>query len=329
MNRILVIRGGAIGDFLLTLPALKLLRDAFPSAHLEILGYKHIIALAENRSYADSVRSIDYAPLASFFSRDGELAAELAQYFRSFQQIVSYLFDPDEIFANNLKRCGVKNLVKASPQINDGEHAARQLARPLEQLGLFLEDPAAVLYPNKEDRMFAKKFLERSVRPLVALHPGSGGERKNWALENWRELGDWLVDSMRPSTLLVVIGEADESRAQQLKESWAKRPVCFAQNLPLPRVAALLEQCAAFIGHDSGISHLAAAVGAPSLLLFGPTDPEIWAPVGENVRTLRAPEGNLRALEFQTVRDALEKWRKLPACDPTRTQAGSLRHSKS
>jgi heptosyltransferase III len=140
---------------------------------------------------------------------------------------------------------------------------------------------------------------------LLALHPGSGGERKNWALENWRELGDWLVDSMQPFTLLVVIGEADESRAQQLKESWAKRPVCFAQNLPLPQVAALLERCAVFIGHDSGISHLAAAVGTPSLLLFGPTDPEIWAPVGENVRILRAPEGNLRALEFQTVRDAL------------------------
>jgi heptosyltransferase-3 len=305
MNRILVIRGGAIGDFLLTLPALKLLRDEFPSAHLEILGYKHIIALVENRGYADSVRSIDYAPLASFFSRDGELPAELAQYFRSFQQIISYLFDPDEIFASNLKRCGVKNLIKASPQINDGEHAARQLARPLEQLGLFLEDAAAMLYPNKEDRMFAKKFLERSARPLLALHPGSGGERKNWALENWRELGDWLVDSMQPSTLLVVIGEADESRAQQLKESWAKRPVCFAQNLPLPQVAAVLEQCAVFIGHDSGISHLAAAVGTPSLLLFGPTDPEIWAPANERVKTIRAPKNDLQQLSVATVRDAI------------------------
>ena len=305
MNRILVIRGGAIGDFLLTLPALKLLRDEFPSAHLEILGYKHIIALVENRGYADSVRSIDYAPLASFFSRDGELPAELAQYFRSFQQIISYLFDPDEIFADNLKRCGVKNLIKASPQINDGEHAARQLARPLEQLGLFLEDAAAMLYPNKEDRMFAKKFLERSAQPLLALHPGSGGERKNWALENWRELGDWLIESMQPSTLLVVIGEADESRAQQLKESWAERPVCFAQNLPLPQVAALLERCAMFIGHDSGISHLAAAVGTPSLLLFGPTDPEIWAPTNERVKTIRAPKNDLQRLSVATVRNAI------------------------
>src|SRR5438445_38633 len=68
MNRILVIRGGAIGDFILTLPALKALRDAFPRAHIEILGYKHIAALAENRFYARVVRSIEYRPLSSVFT---------------------------------------------------------------------------------------------------------------------------------------------------------------------------------------------------------------------------------------------------------------------
>ena len=67
MKRILVIRGGAIGDFILTLPALKALRDAYPSAHIEILGYKNIAVLAEHRFYAQAVRSIEYGPLASFF----------------------------------------------------------------------------------------------------------------------------------------------------------------------------------------------------------------------------------------------------------------------
>ncbi len=56
MNRILVIRGGAIGDFILTLPALRALRHAYPQAHIEILGYKHIAALAENRFYAEAIR---------------------------------------------------------------------------------------------------------------------------------------------------------------------------------------------------------------------------------------------------------------------------------
>ncbi|RYD64532.1 MAG: hypothetical protein EOP84_32655, partial [Verrucomicrobiaceae bacterium] len=110
--RILVIRGGAIGDFILTLPAIKLLREAFPQAHLEILGYDHIVALAEDRFYADSTRSIEYSAMAGFFIPNGTLAPELAEYFASFQQIVSYLFDPDEIFENNLRRAGAKNILK-------------------------------------------------------------------------------------------------------------------------------------------------------------------------------------------------------------------------
>ena len=113
MQRILVIRGGAIGDFILTLPALKLLRDKFPSAHIEILGYKHIVALAENRFYANATRSIDYAPLSRFFARDAELPEDLVEYFSGFDLIVSYLFDPDEVFAANLRRCNAARLILA------------------------------------------------------------------------------------------------------------------------------------------------------------------------------------------------------------------------
>jgi len=98
MKRILVIRGGAIGDFILTLPALKALRDAYPHAHVEILGYKNIAALAERRFYAQAVRSIEYGSLASFFAKNSELPAELADYFASFDLIISYLYDPDGIF---------------------------------------------------------------------------------------------------------------------------------------------------------------------------------------------------------------------------------------
>ncbi len=116
MNRILVIRGGAIGDFILTLPALKAVRDAWPHAQIEILGYKHIAVLAENRFYAQAVRSIEYGPLSSFFAKNSELPAELANYFASFDLIISYLYDPDRIFENNLRRCGVENLLCGTAQ---------------------------------------------------------------------------------------------------------------------------------------------------------------------------------------------------------------------
>src|SRR5919109_2922999 len=117
MNRILVIRGGAIGDFILTLPALKALRDAHPDAQIEILGYKHIAVLAENRFYAQAVRSIEYGPLSSFFAKDSELPADLVSYLASFDLVISYLYDPDQIFQNNLRRCGVEDLVYGPARI--------------------------------------------------------------------------------------------------------------------------------------------------------------------------------------------------------------------
>src|SRR5438105_12957417 len=129
MNRILVIRGGAIGDFILTLPALKALREAYPDARIEILGYKHIAVVAENRFYAQAVRSIEYGPLASFFAKNSELPAELADYFASFDLIISYLYDPDRIFESNLRRCGVENLLYGpAKSIEKNGRAARNVA---------------------------------------------------------------------------------------------------------------------------------------------------------------------------------------------------------
>jgi heptosyltransferase-3 len=301
MKRILVIRGGAIGDFMLTLPALKLLRDGFPEARIEILGYKHIIALAENRFYAQATRSIEYGPLASFFSKQAELPIELADYFAGFDLIVSYLFDPDQIFEANLRRCGVDNFIFADPKIDGSEHAARQLARPLEQLGLKLMKPVAELYPSEADRRAARDLVGMALSSMTALHPGSGSATKNWPIENWIALGDELLSRESGKTKIVVVGgEADEVQLRKLEAVWKNREVFFAKNRPLPVLAALLER-SLFIGHDSGISHIAAAAGAQCILLFGATDPAIWAPANESVTVLQAPEGDLRLLTVDRV----------------------------
>lgn len=305
MARILVIRGGAIGDFVLTLPALKLLRESFPSAHIEILGYRHIIALAENRFYAQAVRSIEYGALSSFFSRGAELPEELVEYFASFGQVISYLFDPDRIFADNLARAGVKNLIMGAAKITDEAHAARQLARPLEQLALFLDDPAAQIFSSAEDEQFAAELVGKLRAPVIALHPGSGGERKNWPLENWLALGERLMSATPAPTLLVIGGEAEMTALEKLRAAWAGRPVEFVQNLALPQLAAVIARCSIFIGHDSGISHLAAATGTACVLLFGPTDAAIWAPANPNVRVLEAPGGSLARLPMEEVAAAV------------------------
>jgi heptosyltransferase-3 len=306
--RILVIRGGAIGDFVLTLPAIKLLRENFPHAHLEILGYRHIVALAEGRFYADASRSIEYAALSRFFIPNAELPEEMIEYFASFQQIVSYLYDPDKFFENNLLRCGVKHFLHASPKVEgDTVHAAQQLAHPLERMALFLENTAATLHPSAADREAAARLLSRDgtsdVQPKIALHPGSGSAKKNWPLENWLALGERLSE-LEPR-LLLIGGEADHAALAKLEAAWKNRDLLVARDLPLPTVAALLEKASVFVGHDSGISHIAAAAGAPCVLLFGPTDPDVWAPTNQNVTVLRAPDGALEKLDVETVAAAV------------------------
>src|SRR5215216_3761715 len=289
MNRILAIRGGAIGDFILTLPALKALREAYPGAHIEILGYKHIAVLAENRFYAQAVRSIEYGPLARFFVSNSEMPAELGDHFASFDLVISYLYDPDRIFETNLRRCGVQNLICGpSRLIENAGHAARQLARPIEGLGIDVVDLTERVFPSLEDRDFAREFLGSMPQPFVAIHPGSGSHEKNWPLEKWVGLfspGNRVADDEH---LVVISGEADEAQTEQLEGEWKNRGVRFARDLPLPRLAALLER-STFIGHDSGISHLAAAAGANCILLFGPTNPDVWAPKNDNVQILRSP----------------------------------------
>src|SRR5512135_221280 len=111
-GRILVIRGGAIGDFVLTLPAIAALRERFPKVHLEVLGYPHIAQLALAGGLVNAVRPIESQPLAGFFALGGTLAEDWRDYFSDFDVIVSYLYDPDRIFQDNVARCSAAQFIQ-------------------------------------------------------------------------------------------------------------------------------------------------------------------------------------------------------------------------
>lgn len=120
-GKILVIRGGAIGDFILTLPVLTALRRQFPRTHLEVLGYPHIAGLAMAGGLVQRVQSIEARSLAGFFARDGALAEELVDYFSEFDMIISYLYDPDEIFQTNVKICSPAQFIAGPHRAENGE----------------------------------------------------------------------------------------------------------------------------------------------------------------------------------------------------------------
>src|SRR5262249_13529478 len=158
---------------------------------------------------------------------DADLPNDLADYFGSFDLIISYLYDPDEIFLNNLRRCEAKQIISGPARMDDSEHAARQLARPIEELGIKVIDLAERVFPSMRDRQFAREFLGDSPRPFIAIHPGSGSERKNWPVEKWSQLLDCLYTSSisKAATcrrtpklpLIIISGEGDEKQIERLQ----------------------------------------------------------------------------------------------------------------
>ena len=301
--RVLVIRGGAIGDFILTLPAIRLLRENIPGSHLEILGYKPIIELARAAGLADDIRHLEHVSMARLFAPGAKLDDELVNWLCSFNLIVSYLFDPDGILRGNMERIGVKTFLDCPNHVTPGKgHAAEQLAKPLEKLAMFLDDPAPAIVLPKENE-------DKPKTPLIAIHPGSGSLKKNWPVERWMTAGKELAAHYPGIRLALITGEAENERGITAKvlAGWSGLTFEHWDQLPLAELAKRLSTCTGFLGHDSGISHLAAACGVPCLLLFGPTDPATWAPRNAGVQVITEPSGDLGELPF------LEIWPRIHA----------------
>jgi len=330
-GRILVIRGGAIGDFILTLPAIAALRRHFPEAHLEVLGYPHIIELAVAGGLVNRGQSIEARALAGFFARNGELTQDLADYFSEFDLIISYLYDPDGIFQTNVARCASAQFIQGPhrPDEKSALHASKVFLRPLERLAIFDADPVprlglgalecadmSALLNSATCRAVQKPrhlvTLQMPACPTLALHPGSGSESKNWPEQNWAVLLERLLQQTGFSFLLVG-GEAEGDRLDRLAANVDPARLRLARSLPLPELARLLEKCAAFIGHDSGISHLAAALNLPGVVLWGESNQTIWRPQSEKMFVLRREDG-LAKLEVDEVIHVILRIREHTSC---------------
>ncbi len=304
-GKILVIRGGAIGDFILTLPAIAALRKQFPGSHLEVLGYPHIAQLALAGGLVDRVQPIEARGLAGFFASGAELAPDLVDYFSEFDLIVSYLYDPDGIFKSNVSRCLHGQFVQGPHRPDEKEkiHASHVYLKPLERLAIFDADSVPRLSTN----------YQPSTINSIALHPGSGSERKNWPEAQWAGLLQHLV-SATGLNLLLVGGEAEGERLRKLGAGLPPTRLEIAQSLPLVDLAAKLQSCIAFVGHDSGITHLAAALVLPTLVLWADTIEEVWCPQGR-VRIIREARG-IRGISHERVLQELAEFVPLDSITP-------------
>ena len=178
-------------------------------------------------------------------------------------------------------------------------HASDQLLKTLETVAIFDAHGSAELRLD-EALSTGDKSSEGTV---VALHPGSGSESKNWPLNRWLLLAEALATDARLRFLLVG-GEADQKRLQGIARALPSDRTTLLFQQPLTHVARELRSAALFVGHDSGISHLAAAIGLRGILLWGPTNEAVWRPRSERFDVIRHPAG-IAAIQPDTVHAAI------------------------
>ena len=289
MSAITIFRGGAIGDFVLTLPAIDAVRRAFP-ADLRLIGRPATLALGPMASVLDSED-----PRLIPLHRDGPLPPATRQLFAATERVLAYTVDPQQHFGPQLRRAvtGPVLLCDPRPPANFRGHIVDHLLSPLRQWGLPVCDrtPHIELQPNDYGYVDAL-----AAPPEVVIHLGSGSPAKCWPAANFHTLASTLQKKGWHTALLC--GPVERERQITVDSLPALHPP------NLRALAGLLAKAALFIGNDSGPGHIAAAVGTPTLTLFGPTDPRLWAPRGKRSHILQAPTADIAAIPTAAAIDA-------------------------
>ena len=317
---------------MLTCPVLSALRAGMPEREIVYVGRDSFGELARVAHLADRVISEDSPEAVALHSRAPGAGEAFSHRAGPVALAVSFLGSPD--VTRNLLGAGAEEVLvsAAKPAAGVGVHAADHLISVLKGR-LDVPSPARprIKVPAAVRESASAVLREAGVpsRAYLVIQPGSGSPGKNWPAGNFRVLASLARDALGLA-VVIVLGPAELERDPPAIRagpmSGASAPGQDADDLcsvadailkspRLPLLAALLADAAAYVGNDSGVSHLAAACGAPTVAVFGPSDPAVWAPRGARVTVVRAnapgpaactgSPGDLRQVEVEDVLEAL------------------------
>lgn len=292
-RRALVVRSGALGDILLLRRAVARLSSAGYAVHLVAPAGAGPALVGTGASEVASWTASDAPETAALWAAGGGCPDAIRRHLDTGAMALAFTHSAE--VAANLGAAGLA-VVARSPNPPPGCHAADWLSGALDACAL----PAGVspepsLAFTSPELAAARRWLDRLPRPFLAVHAGSGSPRKNWPATRFASVARALACG---APFLWVEGPADPPTEPSALDipTWVP-----ARSLPLRTLAAVLAEASIYVGNDSGITHLAAAAGAPTVALFGPTDPAQWAPIGQSVQALRADSGRLEDLTVEQV----------------------------
>ena len=301
-QRGVILQPGAIGDCILTLPLAAFMKDVLGLGSVDILGHSEYVGFLPGRTCIDSIRSIDSIALHRLFvdtkAFDLKDRDPLISTFSGYAWIVTFLGEPDSNFEQNLiftANCShsaeVITLSMKPPEGFSRHLTDFYIEHFISQSGLSLQ--ARQVRPGDcsikatdADIAQGKELLkETGLEPgqkLVVIQPGSGGLSKCWYLDNFLAVAKEL-DS-KGIEVIFLLGPAEVDRFNDATIKKISRFARCLRDLSLAQVLGLLSYSNGFIGNDSGITHLAAALGVRTLAVFGPTNPVAYIPIGPAVK---------------------------------------------
>jgi heptosyltransferase III len=281
-RRLLILFPGSLGDFLCFLPTLQFLRAAYPGCEIAIAARGEGLALAHRLPEVARTLSLESGTFAKLFSPSPSFTTEEEQLFLSADEILSWFGHAQPEVHAAFRYLGARR-VRAFPFFSGQEHT-HAVAYYLRCVGgTELLCPSLVL--GHEDKQWLKIYWRQrgwnARSRILVLHPGSGGKKKRWDAEGFAHIARWWA-ARNNAQVLILLGPAEEQEVAHWRLFGHVESA-----LSVWQAAALLSRADFYVGSDSGVSHLAGAVGARGVVVFGPTQPRQWRPLGGALSVLQ------------------------------------------
>ena len=284
-----MIHPGGLGDVLLAVPAMVRLRTRFPNHRLMLCAEDQVAKLLLECRIIDAWTSVQGRTCAGLFAGADSVTGQLRIWLEDCDLAIGWVQDLDGKLRETLKAVGVREVVVGSP-FSTTIQATHQRDRFLESINEApSDDEGDVLLTVTEPLLhLGRACLEAAGfvigQLLVLIHPGSGSIHKCVAPET---LASVVIGVQNfGATPVVLEGPADREPAERLLQLCVNPPIVL-KGLDVCTVAGLLAQARLFVGQDSGVTHMAGLMGVRTVALFGPTNPDRWAPRGTHVTVVQ------------------------------------------
>ena len=291
---VLLIQPGALGDSILSLAVAEQLLRTFPGLAIQMLGHLDYISLFAGHSSITAVSGIDTAPLHLLFAQPPiELPPNFADYLHRFSAVITWLGQSDTPFASSLSAAisGPVFFIDRGPPADYPHHVVHYWLSQLFDPPPPAQPNACRLCLSKQDISAASLELSKllpwpiDTTDYLVFHPGAGSPSKCWPIDSFVQLAQ-LIISRTNYRVVYLLGPAEQERFSPDTLALLSSTGHVMANLDITVAAALTSRSCAFVGHDSGPTHLASALSVPTIAIFGPTNPTHWQPLGSTVRLI-------------------------------------------